>query len=300
VCTRDRPRVLDLCLAAVRRLRYPRLELVVVDSASTTAGTREVAERHGATLVRAARPGLSHARNVGVRASRSEIVAFLDDDAAPEPDWVDRLAPEFDDPAVMAVTGRSLPPGAMTAEERRVCALTQGPMPSERRAIDLEDPDWFEFTNFGGLGSGTNMAFRRSAFDRVATFDERLGRGTEVGGGEEHYLFFQIVDRGYRIVYQPSAVVVHPLQNSFDQLWSRYLADCTSATAYMTKLFFEQPRYRRRLVRYVGGALVGRERRWRAKSDTPRDPQRSRPGVLVAYARGPLRYASGRLAVRRP
>jgi cellulose synthase/poly-beta-1,6-N-acetylglucosamine synthase-like glycosyltransferase len=53
--------------------------------------------------------GLSRARNRGARACDSEIVAFLDDDALPEPEWLSGLLREFEDPLVMAVTGRILP-----------------------------------------------------------------------------------------------------------------------------------------------------------------------------------------------
>ena len=46
----------------------------------------------------------------------------------------------------------------------------------ERRAVDRQEPAWFEMANFGGVGDGGNMAFRRRAFDIWPGFHERLGR----------------------------------------------------------------------------------------------------------------------------
>ena len=65
--------------------------------------------------------------------------------------------------------------------------------------FDRETPFWFERANFGGIGDGGNMAFRRCVFDIWPGFDERLGRGAVIDGGEEHYAFFSLLDRGYRI-----------------------------------------------------------------------------------------------------
>jgi cellulose synthase/poly-beta-1,6-N-acetylglucosamine synthase-like glycosyltransferase len=138
-------------------------------------------------------------------------VAFLDDDSVPEPEWLTGLAQEFKDPLVMAVTG---PAKALKVETEaeRLCALeaalnTNG---CRSRTVDRQTPNWLEMANFGGLGHGGNMAFRRHAFDIWGGFDERLGRGALLHGGEEHYAFFRLLESGYRVVYNPRAVVVHP------------------------------------------------------------------------------------------
>src|SRR4029453_9111348 len=74
--------------------------------------------------------------------------------------------------------------------------------------MDRNTPRWFERTNFGGVGIGTNMAFRRGLFDWGWGFRESLG---PVAGlpGQVHYGFVTIVRSGHGISYVPEAIV-HP------------------------------------------------------------------------------------------
>ena len=99
ICTRDRPELLDRCLAAVARLIYPAYEVLVVDNAPSNDRARAAAARRGARYLREPVRGLSRARNRGARASSSTIVVYVDDDSIPEPSWLGHLALEFRDPA---------------------------------------------------------------------------------------------------------------------------------------------------------------------------------------------------------
>src|SRR5262245_13787927 len=251
ICTRDRPELLDRCLAAVARLAYPRYDVLVVDNAPSDDRTRLVAARRGAEYVLEPVQGLSRARNCGAHASSSEIVAYLDDDSLPEPGWLDHLAIEFRDPDVMAVTGRIVAVDD-PVESDWLRAWWQGlDCGAERRAVDRSEPAWFELANFGGIGDGGNMAFRGRAFDIWPGFHERLGRGALVSGGEEHHAFFSLIARGYRVVYTPSARVRHPYPTTLDAYRERALRDRCASSGYMTLLFAEEPAYRGAVVRYV-------------------------------------------------
>jgi cellulose synthase/poly-beta-1,6-N-acetylglucosamine synthase-like glycosyltransferase len=220
-------------------------------------------------------------------------VAFLDDDAIPEPGWLLALAAEFTDPLVMAVAGRVLPFSAETKAER-LGALVAGlnGFGTERRAVDCHTADWFEIANFGGIGTGNNMAFRRRAFDAWAGFDERLGRGATLGGSEEHHAFFKLIALGYRVVYTPHAVIRHPCPQTMEQLRTRHAQMLTSAAGYLTLLFMEEPRYRRAVIRYVIGALRGKRRAWRPPLPGGQPPPHVVPRwrALLAYLSGPVRY----------
>ena len=108
ICTRNRPRELDRCLAAVKHISYPDFDVLVVDNAPEDDRTREVADRWGVRYLAEPVAGLSRARNRGALVCDSDFVAYLDDDAVPTAKWLRALAREFRDPRVMAVTGRTL------------------------------------------------------------------------------------------------------------------------------------------------------------------------------------------------
>jgi len=258
ICTRDRPAALDRCLGAVRAIAYPSFEVLVVDNGSPAAGAREVADRWGARCVAEPCPGLSRARNRGAREARGEVVAYLDDDAEPEPGWLAGLERELDDPSVMAVAGRIRPARLETAAEC-LFEATGGFTPNRgsRRVVDASTPGWFWLTNFGGVGTGANMAFRRAAFDRWAGFDERLGVGAAIPAGEEHHAFFCLVELGYRVVYAPDAVVRHPYPETLAQLRARHVATVGGSAAYLLHLLLEAPRHRRLALDFALRALRG-------------------------------------------
>ncbi len=301
ICTRDRPAQLNQCLEAVACLAYPNFDVFVVDNAPTQTQTREVAALWGARYVVEPVGGLSRARNRGAREARKEIVAYLDDDAIPEPDWLAALAAEFADPQVMAVTGQTLLMSVETEAERRFAAMggydTGG---ARRRVLDRQMSNWFEIASFGGIGNGMNMAFRRSAFEIWPGFDERLGRGTPLLGAEEHQAFFSLIERGYRVLYAPLAVVRHPCPRTLPELGAQYLRNLAAATGYMTFLFFEEPHCRGALLRYVAGALTGARRPWRCYPAGPRPRIVPWWRKLAAYLIGPILYVRSRIAVTSP
>lgn len=296
VCTRDRPTELDQCLEALAHLTYPHFDVLVVDNAPSDSRARQLAARRGVRYVIEPVAGLSRARNRGARTCDAEIVAYIDDDAAPEPGWLSALACEFADPLVTAVTGRVLPLG-IEREEDRLFAVIGGACfgGEERRAVDRQTPFWFELANFGGIGLGMNMAFRRAAFGMWQGFDERLGRGAILYGCEEHHAFFSLLDRGYRIVYTPAAVVRHPSPPTLQRVREHHLNALAASVAYTTRLFFEEPRYRRATLRYVVEALRGAPRTWRAETLPSRSRVVSPWWNLFALLLGILVYFRSRI-----
>lgn len=292
ICTRNRPEEVNQCLTGVSRLLYSRFDVLVVDNAPADLRTREVASRWGGRYIVEPVVGLSRARNRGARECNAEVIAYLDDDGIPDPEWLSAVAREFEDTQVMVVTGQTLPLRVETEAERLFAARGGFAVADqERRVLDRRCPYWFELASFGGIGNGGNMAFRRSAFDVWPGFDERLGAGASLPGGEEHHAFFALIDRGYRVVYTPLAVVRHPYPPTLPELRARYLKSLTAAAGYLTFLFFEEPRYRWAAAKYVVQALRGARRPWHGRLPGPRPRIVPRWRKLIAYLSGPLLYA---------
>lgn len=148
--------------------------------------------------------GLSGARNSGVEASRSEVVAFLDDDAAAEAGWLAALVAPYDDPLVAACGGSAT-------------AALVGTRPPWW-PIEF---DWVIGCSYLGLPRqtapvrnliGANMSVRRALVVELGGFPEGIGRvGARPMGCEETDLFIRLRQRwpDSQILYEPSAAVRH-------------------------------------------------------------------------------------------
>ena len=237
--------------------------------------------------------GLSRARNRGAPESRGEILAYIDDDAVPEPRWLSSIVLAFEDSRVMAAAGRVIP--FELSETNGGFPLPNARQGRAHRVIDLSDPYWFEIANFGGIGIGANMAFRRSAFAVWPGFDVRLGRGAAIDAGEENYAFFSLVQLGFRILYTPDAVVRHSVNGTSAEITSQHLHSLSTISAYILFLLVEHPRYRARLLRYIAGGMRAVSRPWRDEETTGAGRIAPRSRELLAWFSGPLLFAKSRL-----
>jgi GT2 family glycosyltransferase len=195
LCTRDRAKLLEGAVAAIQAALRPGDELVVVDSASVDPQAVAPAREARARVVRAERPGLSRARNLGVAAAATPLVAFTDDDCRPAPDWIERLVAGFEDPGVGFVTGR------VDADRTGRMAVSCMVDPEPRRLRLGDDPF--------ALGVGANMAVRAEAAAHVGGFDERLGAGAPLRAGEDVDLWWRLLHAGWEGRYRPDARVSH-------------------------------------------------------------------------------------------
>lgn len=108
VCTFNGSRTIRECLDGLQKLRYPNFEVIVIDDGSTD-GAGEIAREYTVRVIRTENHGLSSARNTGLEAATGEIVAYLDDDASPDPHWLHYLTDTFLTMNCAGVGGPNLP-----------------------------------------------------------------------------------------------------------------------------------------------------------------------------------------------
>lgn len=190
VCSRERPDSLRNALDSIRTKSPADVEVIVVDSASTTTATRDVAAAAGVRVLRTNVKGLSIARNIGFRSTTRPYVLYTDDDCQAGSGWVEAILDGFDE-WVGAVTGSMVDASLATS-------WSPGPA---RRYTSVEH----------GLdaGHGAIMAFRREVLVRVDGFDELLGAGRAFAGAEDLDMLCRTLADGWAVVEQPSAHVFH-------------------------------------------------------------------------------------------
>lgn len=258
ICTRNRPEFLKKCLAAVAQLTSAPDQVLVIDNSEGNRKTEQIAEQFGARYTLEPVKGLSRARNRALTECDTDIVAYLDDDAIPAPDWLEILMAPFADGKIAASTGKVVTPESCPE------ALRQ----ETPRTLNNKDPHWFEIATFGGMGLGSNMALRRSACTGWRVFDERLGRGAPFQIGEETYALAKLLSHGHSAIYLPAAVVMHPAlrRHSVEQ-------EARNSIAYSLVLFSAFPHQRLDLLRFLLRRLRGKPLTW------PRDTQE--PGEIL-------------------
>ncbi len=183
------------------------MEVVVADNNSRCGveAVRNIVP--GATVVLETVQGAGPARNAGVAASRGEVLAFLDSDCVPEPDWIAEG---------VAALGRFDFVGGQVVVFAR---MPERPNPVEafEMVFNFNFRRYIEQVGFTGTG---NMFVPRAVFERVGGF--------RTGVSEDVDWSFRARDIGYRLGYAERAVVGHPARWQWAELkrrWMRILGE---------------------------------------------------------------------------
>ena len=225
------------CLESlVRQRTRHRLEVIVVDNRpSSGIAPAVVHEFASVRLVIEHRPGLSYARNTGIRYATGSIIVAVDDDVVAPEGWIEKLLAPFTRAEVMAVTGHVLP---LELETKAQCAFeAYGGLGKGFTRVEA-DGWWFRSHRSAvptwRLGATANAAFRASIFamPEIGLLDEALGAGTPTGCSEDTYLFYRILKAGHTIVYEPSAYVWHRHRASMSALRAQIYAYSKGHVAY--------------------------------------------------------------------
>ncbi|MCE5292650.1 MAG: glycosyltransferase [Nocardiaceae bacterium] len=305
ICTKDRPDQLRVALSSLVSLAYPNMEIVVVDNNPSSGLTKPVVAEfteHQIRFVQASTPGLSVARNAGALAATSPIVAFTDDDVIVDPDWLRSIVGAFSrDSRIACVTGMvpsaELTSAAQDCFDRRV-GWSKHCSPE---IYDLADPPAenklfpFEVARFG---TGANFAARRSHLIELGGFDEGLGVGSPAGGGEDIDFFVRVLLAGYKLCYEPAAVVWHLHRRDASGLRSQLQDYGLGLGAWIAKLLLTRATLFMVLRRLAPGV-----RHWLTVSELDAGQESDLTELnrveRKALARGPWRLFRSRLQGRR-
>jgi len=151
-------------------------------------------------IISSGKVGPAEKRDLAIKYARGEILAFLDDDAYPQKDWLKKAIKHFKNPAVAAVGGPAITPkddGVLQKVSGAVFESYLGGGGTRNRYLPIgkvgNTDDW----------PSVNLLVRKSVFKEVGGFDSTYWPG------EDTKLCLDIINAGYKIVYEPKAIVCH-------------------------------------------------------------------------------------------
>lgn len=293
--SRGRPQALRRCLRALSQLTHPLFEIVVVaDPASLLLLRQELADRVKSAACDEA--NISVARNIGLRLAAGEVVAFIDDDAVPEPTWLSWLAAPFERPEVAAAGGFVLGRNGLSwqwqARDARPDARCH-PLQVDPSAVTL-------LTGRPGRAiktEGTNMAFRRAVLAAVGGFDPAFRFYLD-----ETDLNLRLAETGLATAVVPMAVVHHGFAPSARRDAERVPLDLHEIGASLA-VFLRKHRHPDPEARFAEEATEQRQRlvgHMVAGRIDPRDVGRLLQGLREGWEDGQLREIRRPLAIHDP
>ena len=201
VCSYNGAATIGETLAHVGRLDYPDVEVIVVDDGSTN-GVADIARRYPVRLFTQPNRGLSAARNVALHAATGAVVAYLDDDAYPDPHWLTYLVRTLYAGPYVGVGGPNL---AVPADGETAEAVAHSPGGPTHVLLDDTVAEHIP---------GCNMAFHRDALLAVGGFDEQFRIA-----GDDVDLCWRLRQAGGVIAFAPTAQVWHHRRGSARAFW---------------------------------------------------------------------------------
>jgi GT2 family glycosyltransferase len=203
VCTYNGSRTIRDTMEGLAKLQYPNYEVVVVNDGSTD-GTPNILDPYGARIINVQNGGLSKARNIGMEEARGEIVAYIDDDAYPDPHWLTYVAATFSSTDHVAVGGPNIAPEGDGPIAECVANAPGGPI-----HVLISDQEAEHIP-------GCNMAYRKDALQAIGGFDPQFRIA-----GDDVDVCWRLQQRGWTLGFSPAAMVWHHRRNSLRAYWKQ-------------------------------------------------------------------------------
>lgn len=206
------------------------IEYIYVDSGSTD-GTVEMMKARGIQphIIPSIEFHHGRTRNLAASLARNEILVMLSGDAIPADDqWLKNLIAPFEDPDVGGVYGRQIPPPGTGPLRARGLEYIY---PTERQVRVLPP---------GARGSlalircsNANSAFRGSLWRRFRFHENAIV-------AEDHWMCYKILKHGLKVVYEPSAAVIHGHERS---IWGEFQFAVDNAVSLQRMGIFDDPAF---------------------------------------------------------
>ena len=184
---------IESCLSALENQPIPKedYEIIVVDDGSID-GTANVLKNYAVKYIKQENKGPATARNRGVEDAKGEIILFTDSDCVPDINWVSEMIKPFKDVDVVAVKG------AYRTRQKSIVA----------RFSQLEFEERFEMLKKAGyidMVDTYSAGFRKEIFRKMGGFDTSF----PVANNEDTELSYRMSNLGFKMVFNPNAVVYH-------------------------------------------------------------------------------------------
>lgn len=258
ICTKDRPDNVSRLLSSLVSLQISdstRLfEVLVVDNAPTDNRTEEMVCMYPSVqYIKEPKPGLNFARNCALFHSRTEWLAFLDDDVIVDQHWYQGWQEGWNDNIdAGAITGLVLPYELET--KAQILFESRGGFGRGFEKIHygktFRDSKLYP-CGAGIFGAGCNMSFNRKVLLDLGGFDEALDTGRPLPGGGDLDIFFRVIRAGYPLTYEPQYAVYHQHRRTINQLRHQYWTWGLGFMAYVTKSLDSDARLRIRFLRLI-------------------------------------------------
>lgn len=203
VCSYNGSSTIRDTMEGMKTLLYPNFEVIVINDGSTDS-TPEIVAEYDVKLISTENRGLSNARNTGYQTATGMIVAYIDDDAYPDPHWLHYLAMTYITTDYVAAGGPNIAPAGDGKIADCVANAPGGPV-----QVLLND-------TLAEHVPGCNMSFLKTSLEKIGGFDPRYR-----AAGDDVDACWRVQDQVGEIGFHPTALVWHHRRDSWSMYWKQ-------------------------------------------------------------------------------
>ena len=201
---------IEECIKSLLNLEYPedKYEIIIVDNNSTDT-TVEIVKKYPVKLLHEGKQSSYPARNLGIKNAKGEIVAFTDADCIVDKMWLEQMVKTFEDETTAGMGGEILAYNPKSIAER---------YSDKSDVLSQKDNFEYKFVNLKMPFIATaNAAYKKEILDEIGHFDDSFLISGDID------LTWRVLMKGYRMVYEPKALVFHRHRTTPYALFKQFL-----------------------------------------------------------------------------